>query len=232
MEPIPTQIQQEPVAQDPDTRFYRAILHELIELGTDLARDVHAQARRDTQARCDTQARRDTRAHADDPAAPRPDHTIAFERVARTVRRTILMAQHIARPANRPANHPADHDGQTRLQARRHIIRKVEDTITRTHPSDGAALLAEFRERLDAPELAESLDGDIATRPVPEIVAEIVHDLGLLTGSGPEYWRRRTPADLKRLDDQAAGRGLPRAAEPPYAGHHTGPTPPRPQTRP
>ena len=87
----------------------------------------------------------------------------------------------------------------------------MEDAIDRAahlnrRPIDADALRAELHERLDAPELADALDDDIAARPVTEIITEICRDLGLglddMPGTCPA--RRRTPADIATLDARAA----------------------------
>lgn len=171
-----------PAPQNEDTQFHRDALNELVAMGMDIARGLHQQAK-------------------PQPGTDTPDVTTPFERVARTVRRTIRLAQHIAQP--RPTR-------EAPLQARRQILRAVEDTITRTRRGPAAATAhAELLDRLDSPELVEDLDHDIATRPVAEIIAEITRDLGLLCDPGTPYYRRRTPADIHRLNRRAGGHRIP-----------------------
>ena len=151
---------------------HQSVLDELITLGQDLARQVHAAAGKDLSLE---------------------QATIAFDRVSRTVRRTVLLSRRLtADPAH----------GRT-AAARREIIRKVEDAITR---ADKPALHAELHERLDAPEL----DDEIGNKPVADIIADIIHDLGLdrLPGT-PTPWCRRTPAEIRTLHARAARTRLP-----------------------
>ncbi len=72
--------------RDEDAQYYRQVLHELIEIGTDLARIVHRQATPEAQQRSQ-------------PRHPAPDPTIAFDRIARTLRRTIALARKLTDPA-------------------------------------------------------------------------------------------------------------------------------------
>ena len=189
-------------SQEQDAQLYRATLHELIELGTAMARDIAAQAARDTKALATT------------PDAPRPDHTIAFDRVARTVRRCILMARHIAKDAKRSE--------QARTQARTQVIRTVEDAITRARVPNPAETRSEFRERLDAPDLAEALDIDLQTRPIADVIEELQRDLGVAIPRGGTPWVRRTP-DQVRTIQQAAARPQ---ATPPSSRPWPPPSPP------
>ena len=145
---------------------HQSVLDELISLGQDLARQVHAAAGKDLTLE---------------------QATIAFDRVARTVRRTVLLSRRLA----------ADPAPGRTAAARREIIRKVEDAITR---ADKPTLHAELHERLDAPEL----DDEIGSKPVADIVADIIRDLGLAPGP----WSRRTPASIRTLHAKA-GRRLP-----------------------
>lgn len=210
MQSQPALGQQDPSPHHQDTQFYRATLHELIELGTGLARDIAAQAKHDTTAR------------ASDPDAPRPDPTIAFDRIARTVRRCILMAQHIAKPVSLQ---PAHAHARAQAHAHAQVIRNVEDAIHRARTPNNAALQTEFRERLDAPELLEALEHDLATRPIADIVEEITRDLGIAAMPGTDPFRRRTPQDLKALFARATQTGEAPHLTP---GHPA----PRPQARP
>lgn len=180
------------------TSYDRQALHKLTGMAMDFATLLHAQ----TTALAQPQAAA-AQAAATQPV-PAPDSTTlvslaaAFNGVARTVRRCILLAQSLDKPAPDPARH--------RTAARKQIIRAVEDRIQR--PNDGAepdsdsadALRAELHERLDAPDL----DEDIASRPIPDIIVEITRDLGLAAAPGTHPWRRRTPADIEDLCARAA----------------------------
>ena len=159
--------------------YYRQVLHELIEMGTDIARTIHQQA---------------TAPARDD--APREDVSVAFDRVCRGVRRSILLARTLdAAPAGLPA--------LARAQARKAILRRVEDAIHREARGDEAERLhGDLLDRLDAPEL----DDDIASRPVDEIIDEICTDLGLGEVARFGLWRRRTPGEVSVLCARAAAR--------------------------
>jgi len=191
MSPIPTPTQTDTTAR------HLAVLDELITLGLDLARHIHA---RTTQPPAQTPAEQ-ANPEAEPPRAPSLDQaSTAFDRVARTVRRAILLAARLNRPAA-PEPQPQP-DPRPRIAARRRIIRGMEDAIGREAEGDHArALQAEFYERLDAPEAEE----DLATRPVAEIIEEFRRDLGIAGIAGfPTPWNRRTPAEIAALNDRAA----------------------------
>ena len=202
-----------PLSQrDEDTQHYRQMLYELAEMGMDIARTLHRQA---TQP-----------AAAADPApaeAPQPDPTVAFDRIARAIRRTIALARTLTDPA--PPS-PAAQAGQRRLSARKQVIRAVEDTIQReTQGAEAEALHTEFRERLDAPDL----DDDIGHMPIGEVIAMVCRDLGIAHIPGTHPWKRRTPQDVLDLCARAAAG--PRTAQP-TTPQPTTPQPTTPQPRP
>ena len=202
-----------------DAQNYRLVLQELVGIGLQLARRITPPTPTDADAA--TPAK---------PAATTSDDAANYERITRTVGRTILLAHKIAQPlpAPKPAPGPAPCDRLTapgdliaapgdRIAARKRIVREVENTIQRTSKGDGAddrALRAELLERLDAPEL----DDDIAHRPVAEIIEEIRQDLGLVNRGGAHpFFQRRTPADLRTLHQQAARTCPPPPAPQPQA---------------
>ena len=192
--------------RDEDAQYYRQILHELIEIGTDLARAVHRQAAPEPNAEPGAAPYPEK---ATQPA-PAPDPAIAFDRIARTLRRTIALARKITEPApTGPTERAAEQAHQRRLAARKRIVREVEDTIQRR--ADGAeaeALHAEFYERLDDPDL----DDDLDEQPVADIIKAICRDLGIEHIPGTHPWKRRTPQDVRDLCARAAGpRGGDRA---------------------
>ncbi len=150
---------------------FRSALEELVGIGMELARRVR-----------------------DELEGQAAEATVAFERVARAVRRTIRMARWLDELM--PAS-----DALARVAARKHIIRSVEDRIDRTVDEERADCLhAELLERLDSPDM----DDDIAGRPVGEIIADIARDLGLDNWSGHRPWVRRRPADVAALHARAA----------------------------
>jgi hypothetical protein len=191
--------QSDPANQAEHTQYYRRVLHELIDMGMDLARQIRAQA-------------------ATPSVAPAADATIAFDRIARAIRRSVNLARHLdepvpARAETRTARH--------RALARRCIIRDVEDAIQRqASEQEGETLRAELRERLDGADL----DDDIDLRPVADIIADICRDFGIAALPGTNPWRRRTPADIAALCALAAAppaswvAAKPRAADPPADG--------------
>ena len=238
-----------PGPRDADTQGYRQVLHDLIHLGADLARCLHGQATAHVaqqaaappaQPATHAQQITDARHATDAQPVPASDALIslaaAFDRIARAVRRSIMLARSLAEPVQ-PARDPA----QARTAARRRIIREVEDAIQRTGAStsdgrDGAETLqAELRDRLDAPDL----DDDISTRPAAEIISEICRDLGLAMPSGLHPWKRRTPDDIARLCAAAAAPSgtrqpgvVPHMLRRDAAQPAPGPQPDRPATSP
>ena len=165
-----------------DVQFYRTVLHELIELGVALARDVCSQAKAE-------------------PGLALPDAAVMFERVSRAVRRTVALAQRLGESAAQAAPRSASAEAARRM-ARRRILRQVEDAIQleADRPGQRDCLRSELYERMDAPELDEELD----MRPAAEIVADICRDLGVATIAGVQPWPRRTPADIVALCARAA----------------------------
>ena len=185
----------DPGQQAADAHHYREVLHDLIGMGTALARRLHDQAIAPAPR------------PAPAPAAPSPAPDLialatAFDRIARAVRRSIALARTLAQPIA-PAQDPAAH----RAAARKRILREVEDAIQRRHHEGDTAedLNAELRDRLDGPDL----DDDLATRPTPDIIAEICRDLGLAALPGTDPWKRRTPADIRMLCTRAAATNRP-----------------------
>ena len=181
--------------RDEDAQYYRQVLHELVEMATDIARAVHRQAISEPDK--------------EPAAAPTPDPTIAFDRIARTLRRTIALARKLSEPARpAPVERSTEPSHQRRAAARKQIIRAVEDTIQReTDGPEAEALHAELRERLDDPDLEDDLD----QLPIAEIIRDICRDLGIVNLPGTHPWKRRTPQDVRDLCARAA---QPRSDQP------------------
>ena len=198
--------------RDEDAQYYRGILQELIEMAADIARAVHRQATAETGNAPSTEQA------AKPAAAPTPDPTIAFDRIARTLRRTIALARKLSDPARpAPSERAAAQAAERRLAARKQIIREVEDTIQRrSNGAEAEALHSEFYERLDDPEL----DDDLDQRPVAEIIKDICRDFGIEHFPGTHPWKRRTPQDVRDLCARAA---KPRSAQPRMAQPGTAP---------
>jgi hypothetical protein len=159
----------------PADQHHQEVLEDLLAVGM---RFIH---------RADVQAER----------APEtlPEMAVVYDRVARSVRRTIALQHHLERANNQP---------ERRAAARRRIIRAVEDAIDHRARSGAEAetLVAELHEHLDRPELEHEIDD----RPVEDIIADICHDLGLGNIDGLYAYKRRTPADLAQLAALAAAR--------------------------
>ncbi len=185
-----------------ETQVHRQTLHDLIEKGADLARQLHAQA----IATAAQQAKaKPLRLVTEAPPAPPPgpDALIKiaadFDRVASAVRRSIMLAQSLDQPVQ-PAHGPAQH----RPAASKRIVRAVEEAIQgpADNPDcdDPETLHAELLDRMDAPDL----DDEIADRPVPDIIKDIRRDLGLAALPGTRPRKRRTAADIAGLHARAA----------------------------
>jgi hypothetical protein len=128
------------------------------------------------------------------PAGPQSDLLGAYERVTRSVRRSIMLYQKLFRPTIKPS-------ARQRIAARRKIIRDVEDAIHCKAPDHEQEILhAELLERLDRPEL----DNDIADRATADIVTDLCRDLGLAGLHGSHPWKRRIPHDIAILNARAA----------------------------
>ena len=167
----PTQPQPE---QTEDNALYREVLHKLITMGADIAETIHAEI---TQPGKPTEARETL--------------SIAFDRISRAVRRTIAQAQSLDTPKLPP---------QARTNARRKIIRRVEDGIHRRAKGPRAeSLREELFDRIDTNEF----DNELATRDIEEIIRDILNDLGLEAIPGVSSWKRRTPEDIEILNEKA-----------------------------
>ena len=163
------------------TNHYRALLDTCIEADANIIRILNQEAEAEAHTR------------TAEPAAsltPRPDIATAYTRVHRAVRLGILLAQSLDHPPKPP---------QTATRAR--VIRAVEDCIQREiDPPEATRLHAELRERLDT----ESFDIDVRTRPVEDVIQDIIRDLGFDRICGTHPYKRRTPADLALLEITAA----------------------------
>lgn len=151
-------------APDPLNR-HRQALDELVDMAMDLARAVHRTAT------------------ADAGTPPGEAAVASFDRLARAVRRTVLLRRKLD-------------EWPTRAQARRQLIRGVEDRIQRsTRGAQAETLRAELAERLDSPELADEL----GHRPTEAVIADICRDLGLENDQFCHRYQRRTPRDVAAL---------------------------------
>ncbi len=217
--------------RDEDAQYYRQVLHELVEIGTRLARAIDRQAAPEhsaVPAAAPEQLGQPAPAPVAAPEIAAPELAIAFDRVARTIRRTIALARKLSDPAQpRPAARAAAATEQRRTAARKQIVRDIEDTIHREAHGPEAeaqaeALHAELYERLDTLDL----DDDIDTLPIADLIAAIRRDLSIdphINSRGISPWKRRRPADVRALCARAAA---PRSAQPGTAPPHPLPAPP------
>ncbi|GAC1339507.1 MAG: hypothetical protein NVSMB18_07850 [Acetobacteraceae bacterium] len=227
-QPTPTATPNDAAPSNPvanDAAYYRDTLHHIIDMGVIVARNVHVQAKTQLDA-----AENPTPTPTPDPApAPVPTTAApsapalaaAFDRIARCIRRTIILARHLNDPPRAPAQNPR--------AARRRILRNVEDAILRRDPSPAEhdRLRAELHERLESPELAADLAEDIDLRPIDDIIAEICRDLGLTNLPGVQTHKRRTPADIAALSARAAKPAAPRPIPEPSPTNPPNPDPER-----
>ena len=177
---------------DEDAPCYRQILHELIDMGANLARAIHHQVTAEPGAA----------PGSDSASQPGPvpvlDLSIAFDDVARAIHRAIAFARKITEFA--PPSITAQ-PSERRLAARKRVIRKIEDAIQRrANGAEADALNAEVREHLDSLDL----DDDRDQRPPAEVIADICRDLGIAARFGKHPWKRRTPRDVRDLCARAA----------------------------
>jgi hypothetical protein len=204
-----------------DLQFYRRALNTLVEIGVNLAFTVQ---------QLEIHRKADISLSGSNTPEPPAVFSLAFERISRSVRRTIHLAERIGQPP-KPAQPAKD-----RTHRRKRIIRAVEDTIERTtEKPDAERLNDEFQERLDT----EEFDDDLETRPLADLIAEICSDLGVAEipqppraekskpredeiSSAPSAanphpsGKRRTPEDLKILAARAAALPtFPRPLPPP-----------------
>jgi hypothetical protein len=154
----------------PTTARHQSALDRLVTLGTDLAELVVEQAKAGTITAAEASK--------------------AFDRVSRSVRRSVMLSRKLAEPRRTTG----------RVAARKQIIRTVEDHIQR-HAEDGEAdtLHQDLQDRLDT----EDFEDEIAERPVEDVITDIIRDFGLAALPGTHPWKRRTQADIAALNARA-----------------------------
>jgi hypothetical protein len=169
--------------------YFKRVIRHLVEIGDEFAEMVRQEARQSIQAQAEAAKR-----HPDPQWAPPQVVPLsvsdAYERLTRSIRRSMMMYQKLSEPQKAP---PA----YNRVAARKKIIRDVEDAINRKATGDHAETLrVELVERLERPEF----DDELANRTVGEIVTEICRDLGI---SDLRACTRRTPRDIAILHARA-----------------------------
>jgi hypothetical protein len=148
-----------------DSLYYRSVLHELIEIGAGFARQVQQQAQAETVA---------PECGAD--AAVAPDLTAQFDRVARTIRRTIILARAVAEPLPvRAGTGDARRRAAIRASTARAVPGANAGDVEAAEGSEVGSLRCEVGDRMERPEMGDAVDH----RPVDQIIAEIRRDLGL-----------------------------------------------------
>ena len=155
----PTPTRTEPTTQADDAHHLRSVLLELIDLGRDLARLVHQQAMA-TQNQAE-------------PNRPAADFTIPFERIARSIRRAILLVEKLDQPT--PTGYDIALAAQSRAAGRHRAVREVDEDLSILSDAELAERTAHL-DRLD-PDPAPDLDHPRAARPIREIIADIRADL-------------------------------------------------------
>ncbi len=174
--------------RDEDAQYYRQVLHKFIVMATDLAEAVHRQALAEPAASQPTTE--------DQPAAPNPTPSQAttFDRLARTVRRTIALARKLAEPDRAPAREapgPKLRLNECPLgecpKARRPD--RAETDALHAEP------WAEPCERPEGPDCDadEDLDDDLDEQSLADLIASLRHDTGLAHLTDAELRQHRTP---------------------------------------
>jgi hypothetical protein len=128
----------EPTSPAADTAYYRGVLHRIIDCGVTLLQVLEEQATH--------------------PVCPEPmvDAAAGFERIARTIRRTIALARTLDQPVVVRAASP-------HRAARTRIRREVEDAIGQDlDGAEAAESREDLRERMDRPEF----ENELADRPI------------------------------------------------------------------
>ena len=192
-----------------DAQYYRQVLHKFIAMGTDLAEAVHRQA---------------TEQPAASTSSPTPQHAITFDRLARSVRRTIVLTRKLSEPDRDPPGpkpHPkgcyADGWDERGLSARQRS----------TDCAEGDAEYAEPYERPEEPDddLPEDDDEDLDEQDMAYLMASIGNDLNRAARSDADLLKRRTPQERRQgvvSGDRCPCAARPRHPEPArsHAGTH------------
>jgi hypothetical protein len=171
---------------------YRNVLREMVDIGANLLRMVHEEAKQAEAARI--AAAKQSQDPSTVPAAKSAsDLAGAYDLIFRSMRRAVLLDAKLAAQPKPPSN-------QQRIAARRRIIREVEDAIQRKAPADQVETLrAELVERLESPDF----DDEIAHRTIPQIVMDMCRDFGIAGLDRGHPWKRRIPHQIAILNARA-----------------------------
>ena len=176
---------------DVDNEFFTAALKEMVSLGIDITRIIHQQV---------------VAQSIDSPHNPIPEATsLAFERVSRAVRRSIMLAKKLRDPKPSPSPALA---GATRGEGG---ARKRETNAQKDQDP---------RDRPDSPDRLETLED----RPILELINEIRKDLNLPPLPPPGNVRDEAPADRSEAALQSPpGPTIEEGAQHPTALHPSKP---------
>jgi hypothetical protein len=180
------------VAVAEDIADFKRVLSHFIEIGDEFAEMLRQEARQAIQAQAEAAKRHPDPQIVTPQVVPR-DIIEAYERITRSVRRSMVLYQKLSEPIKTPPAHD-------RVAARKKVIRDVEDAIQRKATGARAEILrAELVERLERPEF----DDELANRSIGEIVNEMCRDFGIAGLDAIHPWKRRTPQDIAILHARA-----------------------------
>ncbi len=193
--------------RDEDAQYYRQVLRKFIAMATDLAEAVHRQALAEPAAPQTAPQNQPE----DEPAAPNPTPSQAttFDRLARTVRRTIALARKLSEPA-REAPGPKLRLNECPLgecpKARRPDC--AETNALNAEP------WAEPCERPEGPDcdadedLGDDLDDDLDEQSLADLIASLRHDSGLAHLTDAELRQHRTPPSAQGAAQEGVPSGM------------------------
>ena len=237
--------------RDEDAQYYRGILHELVEMATDIARVVHRQAIAGGDPPEGQRAKRVEDAELSaaptpgaaaqpQPSQPAPVLTVAFDRLARPIRRTIALARKLSEPDRAPPGskpHPTGRLLEHCAEGCTECCPSVRQR--RTDLAETDALHAEPCERPEAADFDadEDLDDDLDEQSLAYLIATLRHDNGLATLTDAQLPQRCTAQSAqagtpgKNCAPCARGAG-PTATQPSTADPRLPTPPPRAGTGP
>ena len=195
--PTPSDPADRAAQREERTQRYLQALDELVDMGMDLARAVHAQG---------------TQALVAEPAAPASDlgkHTAAFGHLTRTVRRTMALAHKLSEPDRAPAQ--AKQADQAERRSDHGAPRRVHLTKPLSKMTDAELEALEPDERLDD---REDPDGeknpDDEGESDDDLIVYTCRELGVTDLPDSHPWSRV----LRRQNAQESAQGHMPADEP------------------